>query len=144
MCSTNQDCFYIDNTTKLVTGNKCDDPNGNCICLNGTCTSNSCSADSECAKFGSNCVCYNGTCSCQPCSTSSECPYNMECNGTVCTSIKCQKRSDCPNWSVCSGYGNAKYCARPYIVPTFTLIMLIILSIIISVIGYYVYSQYKK
>lgn len=142
MCTINQDCFVRDINTNLVTSNKCGDPNGNCVCMSGTCTSNSCKANGDCAKFGSNCVCNNGTCSCIPCSTSSQCPTNMECNGEVCTSIRCNKRSDCPGWSVCSGYGNAKYCARPYIVPTSILILLIIMTVVMAVIGYIVYRKH--
>lgn len=144
MCSNSKDCLYIDTTTGLATGNKCGDPNGNCVCLNGTCTTNSCSADNDCSKFGDGCVCANGTCSCEPCQGSADCPYNMECAGNICTSIRCTKRSDCPDWSVCSGSGNSKFCTKPTIISPVTIFILILVAAVMCVIGYYTYREYKK
>lgn len=139
-CDTDSVCYVTDPSTGLITKNNCCDPNNACTCSNGKCFALTCSSDSYCAALGNNCKCVNGRCTCSPCTYSSDCPLGTTCNGGICSSISCSGNDNCPSGTKC--YNG--YCTLPRIIPMRVLLLLIIMTVIISVIGYFSYKTYYK
>jgi hypothetical protein len=139
-CSNSKDCVTL-NDKKEIIGNKCNDPNNNCICVGGSCVSGSCENDDYCkSTFGDTSSCVNGSCTSNTCDTTDDCPPFMQCNGGICQSIACSGKGDCGLFGQCVD----GYCTRMVIPSPFWTLILVILAVVAAVIGYKVYGKYIK
>jgi len=144
MCDLATDCYTVDENN-IINGNKCGDPYNFCVCGGSDgCISNSCTTDSDCSKIGPGSVCNNLTCSSLACQSTSDCPQNMQCTGKTCSSIVCNSRKNCAFGSVCRGSGASKYCQLADPMSLWEILVIIIVTIVLVIVGSYVYKRYKK
>lgn len=145
-CKYTTDCYTYD-SDRNITSALCDDPNYSCICLDGKCTSTtctgSCSDGLECVDTGQG---YS-SCTNMACGTdSSNCGPGMQCVNGICRSKKCADDGSCPKGSSCyNGYciTDTKNSLTTFQI-ALVVIVFVILAVVVVLYGIFLVAKYKN